>query len=473
MRLLWAIDHGPAAPLEADGRDARRDGSPAPRASHRRTLSGDLGRAARRDSAPSPEHAHGRLPPAGTARADHTAARPAGRPSCRARPHRGGAAARRRDRGHRRVRARGGSRGVTPTNDRRRTRASASARDPARGAGALGSAAQGAVHVKASDEAAPPRLSDEGGWYLEHAALTVTTLKWAVLGAVAGACVGWATRAFLWSLDWSSQLVDRVCPGGFHPYFLLPLALPLCVWLVRTFAPTARGHGTEGRDRRDPRAVGQDRLAGRARQAAGDRGDARLRGLRRQGGSLRADRRRRHEPVRRRAATRRRGSAPARDLRGRSRLRGGVRYARIGRALRDRGPLLGTHRVPGPFPLPGRRDRGSFGLRDERSHPGPPPGPVAAGPPHHRGARDCVRGAVRPDRARVDREHARARASAAAVRGPPLRGRSGWRRRARRLLRRGRVGVRGPREHDDRGVTRRQRARRHARVPVQDRRRRR
>ena len=99
--------------------------------------------------------------------------------------------------------------------------------------------------MKASDEAAPPRLSDEGGWYLEHAALTVTTLKWAVLGAVAGACVGWATRAFLWSLDWSSQLVDRVCPGRFHPYFLLPLALPLCVWLVRTFAPTARGHGTE------------------------------------------------------------------------------------------------------------------------------------------------------------------------------------------------------------------------------------
>ncbi|HEX9187036.1 MAG TPA: chloride channel protein, partial [Vicinamibacteria bacterium] len=29
------------------------------------------------------------------------------------------------------------------------------------------------------------------------------------------------------------------------PYLLLPLALPLCVWLVRIFAPTAKGHGTE------------------------------------------------------------------------------------------------------------------------------------------------------------------------------------------------------------------------------------
>ncbi|HEX5324867.1 MAG TPA: chloride channel protein [Capsulimonadaceae bacterium] len=28
-------------------------------------------------------------------------------------------------------------------------------------------------------------------------------------------------------------------------YLLLPVALPLCVWLIRTFAPSAKGHGTE------------------------------------------------------------------------------------------------------------------------------------------------------------------------------------------------------------------------------------
>ncbi|HXK08273.1 MAG TPA: chloride channel protein [Vicinamibacteria bacterium] len=96
-----------------------------------------------------------------------------------------------------------------------------------------------------STEAEPPHLADEGRWYTEHTALVVTTLKWAVLGAVAGLCVGYGTRAFLWSLRASSDLVGHTFPGWFRPYFLLPLALPLCVWLIRTFAPTAKGHGTE------------------------------------------------------------------------------------------------------------------------------------------------------------------------------------------------------------------------------------
>ena len=94
-------------------------------------------------------------------------------------------------------------------------------------------------------EPEPLRLSDEGRWYTEHTALVVTTLKWALLGAVAGVCVGWGTRAFLWSLTASSDLVGRTFPGWFRGYFLLPLALPACVWLIRTFAPTAKGHGTE------------------------------------------------------------------------------------------------------------------------------------------------------------------------------------------------------------------------------------
>ena len=99
--------------------------------------------------------------------------------------------------------------------------------------------------MRRPDEPEPPRLSDEGRWYNEHAALVVTTLKWALLGAVAGLCVGWGTKAFLWSLAASSHLVGQALPGRFRPYFLLPLALPLCAWLIRTFAPTAKGHGTE------------------------------------------------------------------------------------------------------------------------------------------------------------------------------------------------------------------------------------
>src|SRR5262249_58843193 len=37
----------------------------------------------------------------------------------------------------------------------------------------------------------------------------------------------------------------RLRLGPFGPWALLPLALPLAVWLVRRFAPDARGHGTE------------------------------------------------------------------------------------------------------------------------------------------------------------------------------------------------------------------------------------
>jgi H+/Cl- antiporter ClcA len=99
--------------------------------------------------------------------------------------------------------------------------------------------------VKPEGEPEAPRLADEGRWYAEHAALVVTTLKWAVLGATAGVCVGGGTRAFLWSLEASTRLAGRLAVGPFRPYLLLPLALPVCVWLIRTFAPAAKGHGTE------------------------------------------------------------------------------------------------------------------------------------------------------------------------------------------------------------------------------------
>jgi H+/Cl- antiporter ClcA len=94
-------------------------------------------------------------------------------------------------------------------------------------------------------EQPPPRLADETRWYTEHAALVISTLKWAFLGAAAGLCVGFGTRAFLWALAASGLWVKQVTPGGVQPAWLLPLALPACVLLIRTFAPSARGHGTE------------------------------------------------------------------------------------------------------------------------------------------------------------------------------------------------------------------------------------
>ena len=94
-------------------------------------------------------------------------------------------------------------------------------------------------------DAEAPRLADESQWYTEHAALLFSTIKWAFLGAGAGLCVGFGTRGFLWALQASGAAVARLTLGNWSAYWLLPLALPVSVWLVRTFAPEARGHGTE------------------------------------------------------------------------------------------------------------------------------------------------------------------------------------------------------------------------------------
>src|SRR5215470_11729385 len=96
-----------------------------------------------------------------------------------------------------------------------------------------------------STEAEPLHLADESRWYVEHTALLFSTTKWSLLGAAAGLCVGWGTRAFLWALAASGRLTARLPALGVRPWYLLPLALPLCVWLIRSLAPTAKGHGTE------------------------------------------------------------------------------------------------------------------------------------------------------------------------------------------------------------------------------------
>src|SRR5262247_361220 len=93
------------------------------------------------------------------------------------------------------------------------------------------------------DEA--PRLADETRWYTEHTALLISTLKWAMLGAIAGVCVGLGTRVFLWALARSADWARALTPARVPVFLFLPAALPLCVWIIRTFAADARGHGTE------------------------------------------------------------------------------------------------------------------------------------------------------------------------------------------------------------------------------------
>ena len=90
-----------------------------------------------------------------------------------------------------------------------------------------------------------PRLSDESRWYTEHTALLISTLKWALLGAAAGVCVGLGTRVFLWALSQSAGWGRALTQGRAPAFVFLPIALPICVWFIRTFSPDARGHGTE------------------------------------------------------------------------------------------------------------------------------------------------------------------------------------------------------------------------------------
>lgn len=101
------------------------------------------------------------------------------------------------------------------------------------------------MHLDETPEPTPPKLADETRWYTEHTALLISTLKWSFLGAAAGLCVGFGTKAFLWSLTASGSAVRRLTGGAFSPCWLLPFALPACVFLIRRFAPEAKGHGTE------------------------------------------------------------------------------------------------------------------------------------------------------------------------------------------------------------------------------------
>ncbi|HTL03791.1 MAG TPA: hypothetical protein VL243_16255, partial [Vicinamibacterales bacterium] len=65
------------------------------------------------------------------------------------------------------------------------------------------------------------------------------------MGAAAGVCVGLGTRVFLEALERSADWARAMTYGRFPAFVFLPLALPLCVWTIRTFSADARGHGTE------------------------------------------------------------------------------------------------------------------------------------------------------------------------------------------------------------------------------------
>lgn len=79
--------------------------------------------------------------------------------------------------------------------------------------------------------------------FAEQSTLFVSVLKWSVLASITGLIVGAATSLFLTLLGVFTRLGHRF-PAG-PAFLLLPIVLPVVVFIIRKLAPTAEGHGTE------------------------------------------------------------------------------------------------------------------------------------------------------------------------------------------------------------------------------------
>jgi len=78
--------------------------------------------------------------------------------------------------------------------------------------------------------------------FIEQIAIFFSVSKWVFLSSVIGVIIGAVVTLFLNILEYSE---DSRALLPFHYYYLLPFALVFTVWLIKTFAPSAEGHGTE------------------------------------------------------------------------------------------------------------------------------------------------------------------------------------------------------------------------------------
>jgi len=76
----------------------------------------------------------------------------------------------------------------------------------------------------------------------EQTAIFFSVVKWVFLSSIVGVLIGVVVAYFLKAIGWA-ELHQTDMP--FHYYYLLPIMLVLTVWIVKTFAPNAEGHGTE------------------------------------------------------------------------------------------------------------------------------------------------------------------------------------------------------------------------------------
>jgi len=77
---------------------------------------------------------------------------------------------------------------------------------------------------------------------LEQSTIIASVTKWTLLSGAMGVLIGGVVTLFLNILHFGEHSRD-VLP--FSYYYLLPFGLMFSIWLTRTFAPDAKGHGTE------------------------------------------------------------------------------------------------------------------------------------------------------------------------------------------------------------------------------------
>jgi len=79
---------------------------------------------------------------------------------------------------------------------------------------------------------------------VEQSSIIASVAKWTFLSGVVGILIGGIVTIFLNILHFS-ETQQGIFPDAFPYYYLLPFGLMFSVWVVRIFAPDAKGHGTE------------------------------------------------------------------------------------------------------------------------------------------------------------------------------------------------------------------------------------
>ncbi len=78
--------------------------------------------------------------------------------------------------------------------------------------------------------------------FTEQVAIFFSVTKWVFLSSMVGVIIGCVVATFLKILQISENSRELL---PFEYYYLLPFAMFLTVWIIKKYAPTAEGHGTE------------------------------------------------------------------------------------------------------------------------------------------------------------------------------------------------------------------------------------